>query len=60
YELSINWSVVTSGYRPSAGAEVGMTMLALDGDMAYSNTRQIMWHGNGDTQANWGILKFSN
>ena len=60
-EVAIPWSLLTNGtfsYSPSVNNSVGMTLLAIDHDQTTTGGRQIMWHGNGDTQDNWGVLKF--
>ncbi|MBQ5748792.1 MAG: hypothetical protein IIV87_01420, partial [Oscillospiraceae bacterium] len=58
YEIAIKWSAIGS-FRPTYGKSVGMTMLSIDGDPdAMGGGRQIMWHGNGDAQANWGKMTF--
>ncbi len=58
YELAIKWSAIGS-FRPTWGKTVGMTMLAIDGDPnLMGGARQIMWHGNGDAQENWGKMTF--
>ena len=60
-EIAIPWSLLTNDsfrFTPQAGSQVGMTVLAIDHDELTSGGRQIMWHGNGDTQDNWGVLKF--
>ena len=56
-ELAIPWSIF-GGYTPESAAKAGMTVLAIDHDDGTSGGRQIMWHGNGDTQANWGMIMF--
>ena len=60
-EIAIPWSLLSNesfSFTPESGNQVGMTILAIDHDELTSGGRQIMWHGNGDTQDNWGVLKF--
>ncbi|MBO5070528.1 MAG: hypothetical protein J6C37_09230 [Roseburia sp.] len=62
FELAIPWSLFANGdfsYTPDVNTVVGMTVLAIDHDESTSGGRQIMWHGNGDTQENWGTMKLA-
>ena len=61
-EIAIPWNLFVNGdfsFTPVRNATMGMTLLAIDHDESISGGRQIMWHGNGDTQDSWGVLKLA-
>ncbi len=60
FEIAIPWSTL-GGYKPAAGATIGMTTLAIDSDPGNtSSPRQIMWHGYGDAQSAWSKMTFGS